>query len=77
LYYLYNDYKINAKEIVVIIEEFSFSRNTKIMININNEVSLSFSAPDQEYLEAMVNRRFETYLLKGFRKKEYFIQLNI
>jgi hypothetical protein len=25
-YYLYNDYKINAKEIVVIIEEFSFSK---------------------------------------------------
>jgi hypothetical protein len=40
-YYLYNDYKINSKEIVVIIEEFS-SRNTKIMININNEVVYEF-----------------------------------
>jgi hypothetical protein len=43
-YYLYNDYKINAKEIVVINEEFSFSRNTKIMININNEVVYEFLA---------------------------------
>jgi hypothetical protein len=39
---IYNDYKINSKEIVVIIEEFSFSRNTKIMININNEVVYEF-----------------------------------
>jgi hypothetical protein len=39
---IYNDYKINAKEIVVINEEFSFSRNTKIMININNEVVYEF-----------------------------------
>jgi hypothetical protein len=38
---IYNDYKINAK-IVVINEEFSFSRNTKIMININNEVVYEF-----------------------------------
>jgi hypothetical protein len=35
------DYKINSKEIVVIIEEFSFSRY-KIMININNEVVYEF-----------------------------------
>jgi hypothetical protein len=77
-YYLYNDYKINAKEIVVINEEFSFSRNTKIMININNEVVYEFLArPDQEYLEAMVKQAiYETYLhLKDLEKKsEYFIQ---
>jgi hypothetical protein len=31
-YYLYNDYKINAKKIVTLNEEFTFARNTKIIV---------------------------------------------
>jgi hypothetical protein len=71
-YYLYNDYKINAKEIVVINEEFSFSKYK------NNDKHKQWSSlrvlarPDQEYLEAMVKQAiYETYLhLKDLERKK-------
>jgi hypothetical protein len=62
----------NAKEIVVINEEFS-SSNTKIMIN-NNEVVYEFLAQQEIYLD-MVSRLKNSIYFKGFRKEsEYFIQ---
>ncbi|WP_262488511.1 curli production assembly/transport protein CsgE [Flavobacterium gillisiae] len=77
-YYLYNEYKINSNKLVVINEEFSFSRNTKISININNEVVNEFlSRPDEEYIEAMAQQSiYQTYLyLKNLEKEsKYFTQ---
>jgi hypothetical protein len=77
-YYLYNDFKINSKEIVVVNEEFSFSRNTKISISINDEVVNEFlSRPDEEYLKAMAEQSiYQTYLyLKNLEKEsKYFTQ---
>ncbi|WP_370566951.1 CsgE family curli-type amyloid fiber assembly protein [Flavobacterium sp. PL002] len=77
-YYLYNEYRINSKEIVAVNEEFSFSRNTKIMISINNELVYEFlSRPDEDYLDTMAKKAiYETYLhLKDLEKKsEYFTQ---
>ena len=53
-YYKYNDININGNEIVTLIEELSFGRNTKISIEINNEVIYEFLAkPDDEFLEAV------------------------
>jgi hypothetical protein len=41
-YYLYHDYQISAKKIVVLTEEFSFARNTKIIVGIENEIIFEF-----------------------------------
>ncbi|WP_426064709.1 CsgE family curli-type amyloid fiber assembly protein [Flavobacterium sp. DSP2-3-1] len=77
-YYLYNDYKINAGKIVTLNEEFSFARNTKIIISIDNEVVYEFLAkPDEEYLNEMAQQSiYATYLyLKNVEKQsKYFTQ---
>jgi hypothetical protein len=77
-YYLYNEYKINATQIVSVGEEFSFARNTKIIISINNEVIYEFMArPDDEYLTLMSQKSvYETYLyFKNLEKQsKYFTQ---
>jgi hypothetical protein len=49
---LYNDYNINSKKIVVLTEEFSFGRNTKIVVTGNSDVIYEFLArPDEEYIK--------------------------
>ncbi|MBC5838213.1 hypothetical protein H8R25_09670 [Flavobacterium sp. F-392] len=77
-YYLYNEYRVNSKEIVVVEEEFSFSRNTKISIKIKNEVVYEFLArPDEEYIDTMAKQAiYESYLyLKNLEKEsKYFTQ---
>jgi hypothetical protein len=77
-YYKYNAYNINATKIVSITEEFSFARNTKLTISINNEIIYEFMArPDDEYLNDMVERSvYATYsYLKNLEKEnEYFTQ---
>jgi hypothetical protein len=77
-YYLYNDNKINAKEIIVISEEISFARNTKISINIANDVVYEFlTKPDEEFLNAVAKEAlYATYLyIKNLEKESnYFIQ---
>jgi hypothetical protein len=77
-YYLYNDYKINAKKIVTLNEEFTFARNTKIIVSIENEVVYEFLArPDEEYLNEMAQQSvYATYLyLKNLEKQsKSFIQ---
>jgi hypothetical protein len=40
-YYLYHT-QISAKKIVVLTEEFSFARNTKIIVGIENEIIFEF-----------------------------------
>ncbi|WP_173837127.1 CsgE family curli-type amyloid fiber assembly protein [Flavobacterium sp. 14A] len=62
-YYKYNEYNINSTKIVTISEELSFGRNTKIVINIDNNVVYEFLArPDEEYIEAMVQSSvYQTY----------------
>jgi hypothetical protein len=58
-YYKYNEYKINSSMIVSISEEFSFARNTKLIISVNNETVYEFMAkPDEEYLDTMVQNQF-------------------
>lgn len=77
-YYKYNDIGINAKQIVIIGEEYSFGRNTKITITIDNEVIYEFLAkPEDEFLEAVSDESIRaTYY--HFKEKEkqsnYFIQ---
>jgi hypothetical protein len=77
-YYKYNAYNIDAIKIVSISEEFSFARNTKLIISINNEIIYEFMArPDDEYLNDMVERSvYATYsYLKNLEKEnEYFTQ---
>lgn len=77
-YYLYDEYKINARKIVTLNEEFSFARNTKIIISIDNEVVYEFLAkPDEEYLNEMAQQSiYATYLyLKNLEKQsKYFTQ---
>jgi hypothetical protein len=77
-YYLYNDYKINSKKIVVLTEEFSFGRNTKIIITIDNDVIYEFLArPDEEYINEMADQSiYATYLyIKNLEKQnKYFTQ---
>jgi hypothetical protein len=41
-YYLYHDYSDKRKKIVVLTEEFSFARNTKIIVGIENEIIFEF-----------------------------------
>jgi hypothetical protein len=64
--------------IVSISEEFSFARNTKLIISVNNEIIYEFMAkPDKEYLENMVERSvYATYShIKNLEKEnEYFTQ---
>ncbi|WP_262487895.1 curli production assembly/transport protein CsgE [Flavobacterium frigoris] len=77
-YYRYNDNKINARKIVTISEEFSFARNTKIIISIDNEVIYEFLAkPDEEFLKNVADESvYATYLyLKNLEKQsKYFTQ---
>ncbi|WP_370632517.1 CsgE family curli-type amyloid fiber assembly protein [Flavobacterium sp. CHNK8] len=77
-FYLYNEYKINAKKIVFLTEEFSFGRNTKIVITIENDIIYEFLArPDEEYLNEMGEQAiYATYLhLKNLEKQnKYFTQ---
>lgn len=77
-FYLYNDYKINSKKIVVLTEEFSFGRNTKIVVTIENDIINEFFArPDEEYLKEMAEQSiYYTYLyLKNLEKQnKYFTQ---
>lgn len=77
-YFLYNDNKINANKIVKVGEELSFGRNTKIIIQVENEVILEFLArPDQEYLNEMAKSAlYHTfqYLKKIEKEKQYMIQ---
>lgn len=64
--------------IVSIGEEFSFARNTKLIISINNETIYEFIAkPDEEYLNNMVEKSiYATYsYLKNLEKQsKYFTQ---
>ncbi len=77
-YYLYHDYQISAKKIVVLTEEFSFARNTKIIVGIENEIIFEFlTRPDEEYLTQMAEQAiYATYLhLKNLEKQsKYFTQ---
>ncbi|WP_243860356.1 CsgE family curli-type amyloid fiber assembly protein [Flavobacterium poyangense] len=77
-YYKYNDIGINAKKIVVITEEYSFGRNTKITISIQNEVVYEFLVrPDDEFLEAVAQESINAtiYYLKNLeRQSKYFTQ---
>lgn len=64
--------------IVSISEEFSFARNTKLIISVNNETIYEFMAkPDEEYLDTMVQKSiYATYsYLKNVEKQsKYFTQ---
>ena len=77
-YYKYNDNNINSEKIVTISEEFSFGRNTKIIISIENNLVYEFLArPDEEYMDYMVqNSVYQTYLyLKEIESQsKYFTQ---
>lgn len=77
-YYKYNDININGNEIVTLIEELSFGRNTKISIEINNEVIYEFLArPDDEFLEAVAEEAVKVsyyYFKEKEKQSTYFIQ---
>ena len=77
-YYYYNEYKINTGKIVTLSEEFTFARNTKIVVSIDNEVINEFIAkPDEEYLREMAEQSiYATYLyIKDLEKQsKYFTQ---
>lgn len=77
-YHLYNEEKISASKMVVISEELSFARNTKITITIENEVVYEFMArPDDEFMNDMAaSSIYATSLyFKNLEKQEkYFIQ---
>ena len=77
-YYYYNEYKINTGKIVTLSEEFTFGRNTKIVVSIDNEVINEFIAkPDEEYLREMAEQSiYTTYLyIKDLEKQsKYFTQ---
>ncbi|CAM2750699.1 Curli assembly protein CsgE [Flavobacterium succinicans] len=77
-YYKYNEIGINAKKIVSIGEEFTFARNTKIIISIDNSIVYEFIArPDDEYLESVAQEAVEGtfYFFKELEKQsKYFIQ---
>jgi hypothetical protein len=77
-YYKYNDIEINAKDIVIIGEEYSFARNTKITITIDNEIIYEFIVrPDDEFLEAVSDEaisRTYYYLKEKEKQSKYFTQ---
>lgn len=77
-YYKYNENNINSEKVVTISEEFSFGRNTKIIISIENNLVYEFLArPDEEYMDYMVqNSVYQTYLyLKEIESQsKYFTQ---
>jgi hypothetical protein len=77
-YYKYNNIGINAKQIVVIGEEYSFGRNTKITITIDNEVIYQFIVrPDDEFLEAVSDKSIRAtyyYLKEKEKQSKYFTQ---
>tara|TARA_R110002124_G_scaffold282074_1_gene456943 strand:+ start:1611 stop:1910 length:300 start_codon:yes stop_codon:yes gene_type:complete len=77
-YYKYNNIGINAKQIVVIGEEYSFGRNTKITITIDNEVIYEFIVrPDDEFLEAVSDESIRAtyyYLKEKEKQSKYFTQ---
>lgn len=77
-YHLYNDEKINASKMIVVGEELSFARNTKITITIENEVVYEFMArPDDEFMNDMATSSIYATSLyfKNLEKQEkYFIQ---
>lgn len=71
-YYKYNDIGINANKIVTIGEEFSFGRNTKIMITVNNEIVYEFfSRPEDDFIEAVAQESIEAtyYYLKELEQQ--------
>jgi hypothetical protein len=42
-----------------LVKNFSFARNTKLIISVNNETVYEFMAkPDEEYLDTMVQNQF-------------------
>jgi hypothetical protein len=49
---------------VVLTEEFSFARNTKIIVGIENEIIFEFlTRPDEEYLSQMAEQAiYATYI---------------
>lgn len=77
-YYKYNDIGINANKIVTIGEEFSFGRNTKIMITVNNEIVYEFfSRPEDDFIEAVAQESIEAtyyYLKELEQQSKYFTQ---
>jgi hypothetical protein len=63
--------------IVSISEEFSFARNTKLIISVNNETVYEFMAkPDEEYLDTMVKISLcYLFVFKNVEKQnKYFTQ---
>ncbi|MBK0369173.1 CsgE family curli-type amyloid fiber assembly protein [Flavobacterium agrisoli] len=77
-YYKYNDIGINAAQIIVITEEYSFARNTKITITIENETVYEFlTRPDDEFLEAVSDEAINAtyyYLKEKEKESKYFTQ---
>lgn len=77
-YYMYTDGKINASKIVVVSEELSFARSTKIIITIENEIIYEFIArPDEEFMSNMTDSSIYATIIyfKNLEKQEkYFIQ---
>lgn len=77
-YYLYHEEKINASKIVVVSEELSFARSTKIIITIENEIIYEFVArPDEEFMTTMTNSSIYAtmlYLINLEKQEKYFIQ---
>ena len=77
-YYKYNDLGINAKQIVLIDEEYTFARNTKISIMADNEVIYEFMIqPNDEFLEEVSDdaiRETYNYFKEKEKESKYFTQ---
>ncbi|WP_234972935.1 curli production assembly/transport protein CsgE [Flavobacterium segetis] len=77
-FYFYNDLEINGGEIVIIGEEFSFGRNIKISVEINNEIIYEFIArPDEEFLESAASEAVNVtffYFKEKEKLSKYFTQ---
>ncbi|WP_343022798.1 CsgE family curli-type amyloid fiber assembly protein [Flavobacterium sp. PL12] len=77
-FYKYIDININANDIVTIGEEFSYGRNIKLSIEINNEVIYEFMArPDDEFLDEVASEavKFTYFYFKEKEKQsKYFTQ---
>jgi Curli assembly protein CsgE. len=77
-YYKYNDLGINAKQIVLIDEEYTFARNTKISIMADNEVIYEFMIqPNDDFLEEVSDdaiRETYNYFKEKEKQSKYFTQ---
>ncbi|HSD05998.1 CsgE family curli-type amyloid fiber assembly protein [Flavobacterium sp.] len=77
-FFKYNDVGINAKEIVLIGEEYTFARNTKITITVDNEVIYEFIIrPDDDFLEEVSDEAISTtyyYFKEKEKQSKYFTQ---